>query len=71
MNEELMIILDEVALMVCTLKHKEGSMAPQQAFNVTLMVLQRIAAYLEENEFEYDEEIDDFPRYEVFELLPT
>lgn len=65
MNEELIFSLNEASLIVHNLKHKTNDIAPQGAFNMTLLMLQRIIAHLEENEFEYDEEIDEMFDHDV------
>lgn len=65
MNEELIIILHEASLVVHNLKHKEEEIAPQGAFNMTLLMMQRVIAHLEEKDFEYDEEIDEMFEHDI------
>lgn len=64
-NEELLLVLHEASLVVHNLKHKTEGVAPQGAFNVTMLMLQRCIAHLEENAFEYDEEIDEMFEHDV------
>lgn len=58
-KEELICLLYEASLVVHNMKHTQEELAPEGAFNVTLLTMNRIISFLEGGDFVPDEELDE------------